>query len=853
MTIRFVRNHQAINNKVAGTNNMSLTVDATNAVVGGNVLIASISFDNTGTSTPTVSSIAVPSGETASWVQLASADSPQATSAGAIRTEIWGIKTTQGWAAATAVAVTLSASVTAKACVMQEFFGASLNLRGTAGSGTSTAGTPSAATSGTALVAGDLVIGAAGIEGATNFTTDTDTTNGSWSTILGAITSGGGGATNCGVVQQYKIVTATGVQTYNPGGGSGDTNAAVVALQPASPVWEELANGAAQGTAVSTTNSSLTGIAAGGTMTYETAGTTAPNGSRYFRFAVSAGNGTSGKLGLVKSDNQYHFVRFYFRASAATPGTLVNIMKLYDNAGAANRMRIDLQTTGAIVIRDADTTRATSSKTLANYEWVRIEVRINVTGTAMALRLYWGANLHGTTADEEITGLTWTDNVFDEFRFGPITNYTGNLDFDALAYDNGTAAGGWIGPVSVNANEAVRLIDGSLSVALSNTAAGTVVNDVAGTLAVALSNTADATVTSAGVQVDGSLAVGMSNTAAATVVNDVAGSLAVSTSGSAAALMDRAATASLPVSMANTADATVVNDVAGTLAVALSNTAAATVVNDIAGSLVIGLTNASAAEVIRAASGSLAVAMSNSAAAQVDRFATAALTVALSNTGTVTADRFGSGTLPISAPGTAAATVTRAATGSLAIGVGLSAAATVTSANVTAVLDVALTLAAAATVDNSVDGSLAVAMSNTAAATVVNDIAAPLSVAMSNTAAASVVNDVAGTLPITTTGAAAAQVDNFADAALSVAMSNAAAASATKPVQGALTVSMTNTAAMTRVVSIDGSLAVGMSNTGAVASALSVDGALTIGVLMAAAAANPSAVPTLGQLWPRGG
>ena len=229
----FVRNHQSLTNKTSNTNGLSVGIDASNASVAGNVLIAAITFDNvTNASTPTVSSIAKMSGDGGTWTQIGSVNSSTATGGAGCRTEVWAIKTTVAWTANTTYTVTLSNAVTAKACVMQEHSEIDLVVRGTSGSGTSTSGAPSAATSGTALVSGDLVIGAVGHEDNTSPADDSDTTNGSWSTGRKTNTTTGGAATNVGVNMQYKYVTATGTQTYNPS-VTGDSGAICVAgLKP---------------------------------------------------------------------------------------------------------------------------------------------------------------------------------------------------------------------------------------------------------------------------------------------------------------------------------------------------------------------------------------------------------------------------------------------------------------------------------------------------------------------------------------------------------------------------------------------------------------------------------------------
>lgn len=233
MAVAYVQTHTSGTSNASGTT-VAATV-ATADVAAGNLLLLWVGFDNTGAATPIVSSISVPSGETAAWAKVVSHDSASAGSALGCRGELWAIVTTQAWAVAQAVTVTLSAAVTAKVALLKEFSGASVTVRGTAGSGETTTIPPSVSTSGTALVAGDLVIGAAAVESASaTLTPDSDTLNGSWaSTAQGNVGTGSAGIS---VITQHKIITATGVQTYNPtSSASTDSGTVIVALTPTAP------------------------------------------------------------------------------------------------------------------------------------------------------------------------------------------------------------------------------------------------------------------------------------------------------------------------------------------------------------------------------------------------------------------------------------------------------------------------------------------------------------------------------------------------------------------------------------------------------------------------------------------
>lgn len=230
MAVSFVLNHNT-GSATSATPTFTLAGD----VAAGNVLVLFAGFDNSGSNLPTVSSIDTPAGETASWSLLTGARvaaNATATAGAGVIGEMWAIKTTQQWPSGTTVTVTLSASVKV-ALLCKEFSGALKTLRGTSGTGVSTAGAPSAVTSGTALVTGDLVVGGAVCENSASYTTDIDTTNGSWSTILNAHVGGGAAAAQVEACLQHKIVTATGVQTYNPAGvTANDAGAVIVSLVP---------------------------------------------------------------------------------------------------------------------------------------------------------------------------------------------------------------------------------------------------------------------------------------------------------------------------------------------------------------------------------------------------------------------------------------------------------------------------------------------------------------------------------------------------------------------------------------------------------------------------------------------
>jgi hypothetical protein len=210
----------------------TVTITTTGAIPAGTLLVVGVCADNVGGASPTISSITAVGGGT--WTNQAGAvtGSGQSTSAGSgVFVYCQTLYTTSIVNSGTVITVTFNASPAAKAVALWGFdqMGQYV-LRGFAVSALSTTGSPSVTTAGTALVAGDLVIGIVGTENSAIATGDSDTLNGSWSAINGIATTGGSANTNTSIAMQYKEVTATGAQTFNPTGGVADTVAIVFAL-----------------------------------------------------------------------------------------------------------------------------------------------------------------------------------------------------------------------------------------------------------------------------------------------------------------------------------------------------------------------------------------------------------------------------------------------------------------------------------------------------------------------------------------------------------------------------------------------------------------------------------------------
>lgn len=204
-------------NRGSGGNNTaatSLTITPASNFTAGSFGILAVAYDNAG-SQGADPFITISDTPVNAWTtRITVLNDPGAASAGAaLRIFTAPISTLT-----TANTITVSfgaTSVTAKAWTLVEV---STNVAGAVvsyltGSQATGSGTTQTITT-SSITINNLVFGALGQEGNGTRTGDSDTTNGSWSTAQSA----GFGTTTGGqeIISQYKIVTATGAQTYNP-------------------------------------------------------------------------------------------------------------------------------------------------------------------------------------------------------------------------------------------------------------------------------------------------------------------------------------------------------------------------------------------------------------------------------------------------------------------------------------------------------------------------------------------------------------------------------------------------------------------------------------------------------------
>lgn len=193
-----------------------------------------------------------------------------------------------------------------------------------------------------------------------------------------------------------------------------------------------------------------------------------PTGTNYLYNALSPARGTI-------------YQRVYFYMADWTNGTTVMGVQL----GTTQLSNIQVPTSAAkFRLRDGSTVTASSTMTPTVGQWYRLELKVDHVGGTHTLRLFTGANLHGTTPDEELSGsvssgtggfyklednsgfllledgsgsLVSEDYVagsgtFDRVVLG--TNASNTLDWYLDAYAD--APDGWVGPASFGAPSADR-------------------------------------------------------------------------------------------------------------------------------------------------------------------------------------------------------------------------------------------------------------------------------------------------------------------------------------------------------------------------------------------------------------
>lgn len=126
----------------------------------------------------------------------------------------------------TTITISWTTNVVAKCAALWEIVGSSPTY--VTGAAAAAFSTTSLTTTTSSITSGNIVIGSSSVESATTLTTDSDTSNGNWSTAQG--TSVGSASSAMQISTQTKVTTGTGTQTYNIS-WSGTTDGAIAWIE----------------------------------------------------------------------------------------------------------------------------------------------------------------------------------------------------------------------------------------------------------------------------------------------------------------------------------------------------------------------------------------------------------------------------------------------------------------------------------------------------------------------------------------------------------------------------------------------------------------------------------------------
>jgi hypothetical protein len=166
---------------------------------------------------------------------------------------------------------------------------------------------------------------------------------------------------------------------------------------------------------------------------------------------------TSGASGLLywdpASPASEIWIRMYFRLADATPASALTILDTNGADGSTAAFDVRVTTGGNLNIRIPSTSRHTSTTTLTDNTWYRLEIHaVGVDAatdtTAVDARLFYGANLEGSTPDESFGDSTAYDTAgtagtFGRISFGVVVSNTAAMNVDSVGYSDVA----WLGSV----------------------------------------------------------------------------------------------------------------------------------------------------------------------------------------------------------------------------------------------------------------------------------------------------------------------------------------------------------------------------------------------------------------------
>lgn len=129
-------------------------------------------------------------------------------------------------------------------------------------------------------------------------------------------------------------------------------------------------------------------------------------------------------------------------------------------AGVA-RHQLRITNTGTLQLRNNVTAVATSVATLTAGQWARLDWQV-LNGTTQTLKIFLGANINGTVADETISGAS-TTGTMDECQWGVTTAATVDLYLAGIVHSDSALPGAFVSPRPAINNSKLGMIGDSLT------------------------------------------------------------------------------------------------------------------------------------------------------------------------------------------------------------------------------------------------------------------------------------------------------------------------------------------------------------------------------------------------------
>jgi hypothetical protein len=202
-------------------------------------------------------------------------------------------------------------------------------------------------------------------------------------------------------------------------------------------LFTETAEGGTNGAAATTSTTSFSTVQADITHT-NASGVAA--GSLALRVAPAAG--VNRYMQAFFTLGPIFYCRFYLTVPSAPVGGVCNVAA--SRGGGGSRGALQISTTGKLEMALGAFVPWSSTTTVAGAGLVRVEWYQNNTAQEQVVRLFTGANVHGSTADEVSGSQTYAAGTIDTFRWGQTGSGTTSpfvTFYDELAVDDAT----WLG------------------------------------------------------------------------------------------------------------------------------------------------------------------------------------------------------------------------------------------------------------------------------------------------------------------------------------------------------------------------------------------------------------------------